>query len=444
MTATDPTAATDTAALAAALDEARRRTLGLVDDLDEADLLRQHSPLMSPLVWDLAHVGNYEEQWLVRAIDGQAPLDARLDDVYDAFQHPRRERPDLDLLGPAEARAYLARVRAATLAVLDSLGPDLDRHPDRLVRHGAVHSMVVQHEHQHDETMLATRQLMGERARPVPGAEAAPRAAPDPPPAGEVVVTAGTYPIGTDDPRAYDNERSRHTVELAAFAIDRAPVTNAAHLAFVADGGYERPELWNERGWAWRQEAGLEAPAGWERHPGGWSVLRFGRHLALDELLHEPVQHVCWFEADAHARWAGRRLPTEQEWEVAASWDPATGRSRRWPWGDDEPTPARANLGQRHDGPAAVGAHPTGASALGCHQLVGDVWEWTSSGFHPWPGFEAFPYREYSEVFWDGDYRVLRGGSWATHPAAIRTTFRNWDHPIRRQIFSGFRTARDA
>lgn len=444
MTATDRAATAGAAALAAALDQARQRTLGLVDDLAEADLLRQHSPLMSPLVWDLAHVGNYEEQWLVRAVDGRAPLEARLDDVYDAFQHPRRARPELDLLGPDEARAYLARVRAATLAVLDGLGPDLDHHPDRLVRHGAVHSMVVQHEHQHDETMLATRQLMGERARPVPGAEPAPRAAAAPPPSGEVRVAAGTYPIGTDDPRAYDNERGRHTVELDAFAIDRAPVTNAAHLAFVADGGYQRPELWTERGWAWRQEAGLEAPAGWEPHPGGWSVLRFGRHLALEASLHEPVQHVCWFEADAHARWAGRRLPTEQEWEVAASWDPATGRSRRWPWGDDEPTPAHANLGQRHDGPAAVGTYPAGASALGCHQLVGDVWEWTSSGFHPWPGFEAFPYREYSEVFWDGDYRVLRGGSWATHPSAVRTTFRNWDHPIRRQIFSGFRTARDA
>jgi iron(II)-dependent oxidoreductase len=156
------------------------------------------------------------------------------------------------------------------------------------------------------------------------------------------------------------------------------------------------------------------------------------------------VQHVCWYEADAYARWAGKRLPTEAEWEKAARHDPTSDRSRRFPWGDEDPTPAHANLGQRHLQPAAAGACPAGASAYGVRQLVGDVWEWTSSGFHPYPGFAAFPYREYSEVFFGGDYRVLRGGSWATDEAATRATFRNWDHPIRRQIFAGFRCARDA
>jgi len=169
--------------------------------------------------------------------------------------------------------------------------------------------------------------------------------------------------------------------------------------------------------------------------------VRFGWREDLP--LDEPVQHVSWHEADAYARWAGKRLPTEAEWEKAASWAP-DGTKRPFPWGDDEPTPERANLGQRHFRPAPTGAYPLGASAYGAHHLLGDVWEWTASDFEPYPGFVSFPYREYSEVFFGPGYKVLRGGSWATHPLAVRSTFRNWDFPIRRQIFSGFRCARDA
>jgi iron(II)-dependent oxidoreductase len=158
----------------------------------------------------------------------------------------------------------------------------------------------------------------------------------------------------------------------------------------------------------------------------------------------EPVMHVCWYEADAYARWAGKRLPTETEWEKAARHDPVSGTSRQYPWGDDDPIAERANLGQDHLQPAAVGAYPAGASPLGVHQLIGDVWEWTSSDFTGYPGFAAWPYREYSEVFFGPDYKVLRGGSFAADRVACRGTFRNWDYPIRRQIFSGFRCARDA
>jgi iron(II)-dependent oxidoreductase len=229
---------------------------------------------------------------------------------------------------------------------------------------------------------------------------------------------------------------------VPAFEIDAVPVTNGRYLEFMDDGGYRRPELWSERGWAHRCEAALEAPQFWESDGrGAWWRRVFG----VPEPLHpqEPVVHVCFFEAEAFARWDGKRLPTEAEWEKAARWDPTTGRSRRFPWGDSDPDDSSANLGQRFLGPAVVGAYPSGASPLGVHQLVGDVWEWTSSPFEPYPGFTAFPYREYSEVFYGGDYRVLRGGSFGTDPVACRGTFRNWDHPIRRQIFSGFRCARD-
>jgi iron(II)-dependent oxidoreductase len=229
---------------------------------------------------------------------------------------------------------------------------------------------------------------------------------------------------------------------LPAFAIDAGPVTNEQYLAFIDDGGYERPELWTERGWAHRQDAGLVAPQFWERETGGrWWRRRFGTMAPLRP--NQPVVHVCWFEADAYARWAGKRLPTEAEWEKAARFDPETGRTRRFPWGDGDPTSVTANLGQRHLEPADVGAYPAGATPAGVHQLIGDVWEWCSSGFEPYPGFEAFPYDEYSLVFFGGDYKMLRGGSFGTDEVACRATFRNWDHPIRRQIFSGFRLARD-
>ncbi len=437
------------------LARARARTLSLVDDLDEADQRAQHSRLMSPLVWDLAHIGNYEELWLLRELDGRPPADPELDDLYNAFEHPRWERPSLPILGPAEARAYDASVREDVLALLDRV--DLDAEPagaddrrGRLCRDGFVYGMVLQHEHQHDETMLATRQLVGERAPAVPGAATTATGAPPevdhPDLEGEVVLDLGCVVLGTDDdPWAYDNERGAHQVELAPFAIDRTPVTNRRWLGFLADGGYDDERLWTAEGWAWRQEEDLHAPLFWRREgDGGWSVLRFGRRLDVTHLLDEPVQHVCAHEADAFARWAGRRLPTEAEWEAAATWDPSTRTKRRHPWGDAAPSADHANLGQAHDGPLAVGSLPLGASPSGVLGLMGDVWEWTSSPFVPHPGFEAFPYREYSDVFWGGDYRVLRGGSWAADHLAVRGTFRNWDHPIRRQIFCGVRTARDA
>ncbi|MFE9424990.1 ergothioneine biosynthesis protein EgtB [Kitasatospora sp. NPDC006697] len=427
-------------AIAEQLLTARARTALLTDAVDDADLTAQHSRLMSPLVWDLAHIGNQEELWLLRNVGGQDPMHPEIDPLYDAFQHPRADRPALPLLPPAEARRYTAEVRGRVLDLLD--GAELSGPP--LLRAGFAFGMIAQHEQQHDETMLITHQLRSGGA-----VLTAPAPAPAPgdrlPP--EVVVPAGPFTMGTDtEPWALDNERPAHLVELPAFAIDTVPVSNAAYQAFIDDGGYRRPDCWSTEGWAHRQEAGLTAPLHWFEQDGQWLRRRFGRVEPVPP--EEPVLHVTWYEAEAYARWAGRRLPTEAEWEKAARHDPATGRSRRFPWGDGPPGPEHANLGQRHLQPAPVGSYPAGAAPCGARQLIGDVWEWTASDFGPYPGFRAWPYREYSEVFFappgrPAEYKVLRGGSFAVAPVACRGTFRNWDYPVRRQIFAGFRTARD-
>lgn len=419
------------------LEEARARTYELVAPVSDADLLKQHNVLMSPLVWDLGHIGNFEELWLVQRLTNARPTNPQYDDTYDAFEHPRRTRAALPLLDRQQCEAYLRAVRASALESLEA--SDLDS-GDQLVRNGFVFSMITQHEYQHNETMLATLQLMAAPGyRPVipsrrPGSSREDEM---------VLVEAGPFVMGTDDRKvAYDNERSAHEVVLPSFWIDTAPVSNEAFAIFIDDGGYRRPELFSNAGREWLASAGIEAPQFWERHDDQWYVNRFGYLLPLN--LREPVQHVCYYEAEAFARWAGKRLPTEAEWEKAASWDPERGEKRLYPWGSEPPTSQHADLDQLSFGPMEIGAYPLGRSAYGCGHMIGDVWEWVASDFRPYPGFEAYPYREYSEVFFGGEYKMLRGGSWATRPGVIRNTFRNWDHPIRRQIFSGFRCARDA
>ncbi|HEY2443828.1 MAG TPA: ergothioneine biosynthesis protein EgtB [Streptosporangiaceae bacterium] len=419
--------------IAGELIAARARTSGLTDCVDDAELVRQHSPLMSPLVWDLAHIANQEELWLLRAVGGQDAMHPEIDGLYDAFEHPRSARPSLPLLPPGEARRYAREVRGRVLDLIERT--PLTGSP--LVTSGFAFGMIAQHEQQHDETMLITHQLrQGGRALAAPPPEAPPADALGLP--TDVLVPGGPFVMGTsDDDWALDNERPAHTVHVPSFFLDTVPVTNAAYADFIAAGGYDDERCWSRAGWEHRQRAGLSAPQFWHRDGGQWMRTRFGHVEPVPPA--EPVMHVCWYEADAYARWAGRRLPTEAEWEKAAR-----SGAARFPWGDAPPGPEHANLGQRHLQPAPAGSYPAGAAPCGARQLIGDVWEWTASDFLPYPGFAAWPYREYSEVFFGREYKVLRGGSFAVSPVACRGTFRNWDYPIRRQIFAGFRTARDA
>ena len=419
------------------LTEARERTRQLLGGVSEEDLYKQHDRIMSPLIWDYGHIGNYEELWLLNRAFGRGLSERELYDIYDASLTPRSERPSLAMLDRSSADRYLDAVREAALVALADA--DLDG-GDPLLKDGFVYHMILQHEYQHNETMLQTLQLMqGSGYRP----EARVELPPCNPPEEEMVhVPGGPFAMGTDDRAwALDNERGAHDVEVPDFYLDTVPVTNRAYLEFVEDGGYEKKELWDTEGWKWRQEERISAPKYWyQKEPHDWWTQRFGFDEPVS--MDAPVVHVSWFEADAYARWTGKRLPTEAEWEKAASWDPEKETKRLYPWGDEPATPERANLDQLAFGPAEVGACPAGASACGTLGMIGDVWEWTASELSAYPGFESFPYREYSEVFFDDGYMVLRGGSWATRPGAIRNTFRNWDFPIRRQLFVGFRCAR--
>lgn len=248
--------------------------------------------------------------------------------------------------------------------------------------------------------------------------------------------------IGTDDRgAAYDNERPAHVVRLRPFLIDSTPVTNGDWLRFMDAGAYRERRWWSDEGWAWRAKENAVSPKYWTFGNGEWRQRIMDLERAVDPL--RPVCHVSWHEAAAYAAWAEKRLPSEFEWEAAATWDPSRGIRRAWPWGDDPPDATVANLDQLTFDVAPIGSYPRNVSPIGCSGMIGDVWEWTSSELRGYPGFESFPYREYSEVFFGDEHRVLRGGSWATRALVARPTFRNWDYPIRRQIFSGFRCARD-
>ncbi len=364
-----PTAAAAELSLAA-LHQAREETLALVRDCSDEQLAKVHSPIMSPLVWDLAHIAAYEDLWIGHRLGGGELLRPELAGTYDAFETPRAARADAELLDPAQARDYLRAVRERTVEVLQRTGTG----------DGVICEMVLRHELQHCETMRQTMAIGGllPAGEPPPGI---PLEAP-----GWNTVAAGSFEMGASEEHfSYDNERPRHEVFVEAFSIARLPVSNASWMHFSEGGGYVRREWWSDEGWAWKEEFDITHHAG-----------------VAEGAPDAPACHVSWFEAEAFARANDARLPTEAEWEKAAT-------STQ---GSDQP------LGGR-----------------------GHVWEWTASVFGPYPGFRAYPYREYSEVFFGRNYRVLRGGSWATHPRVASTTFRNWDLPLRRQIFAGVRLA---
>lgn len=423
--------------IAGLLTEARERTLLLISGLSDEDLHRQHDPLMSPIIWDVGHIAHFEELWLTQNLDGPIEF-SEMPGLYNPFEHPRATRAALALPTLAEMMDRLREIRSRVFDRLDSVQLD-ERNP--LLRDGYVFNMVLEHEYQHNETILQTLQLKQGEPYPAPRNRAFAKQAP---PGDEMVsFEGGTVTIGTNDRSvAYDNERAQHEMVLPPFLIDRTPVTNGRYLEFMADKGYAREELWSEGGRRWLAESGATSPKYWTRNGNLWITRTMDLTRPVDP--NRPASHVCYFEAEAFAAWNRKRLPTEFEWETAASWDPSSEVARDFPWGNTAGDFTIANIDQLSFDTAPVGTYKHNVSPIGCYGMIGDVWEWTSSDFSAYPGFQSFPYKEYSEEFFGPDYKVLRGGSWATRPGAIRNTFRNWDYPIRRQIFSGFRCARDA
>lgn len=415
------------------LAEAREWTLALVASVSDEDLERVHSELMSPLVWDLGHIAAFEDLWIVHRYGSRPLMREALADVYDAFETPRAGRGDLPFLRPAEANEYLAEVRARTLEVIGQRG----------IGDGVICELVLRHEQQHSETMLQTLQLARlDDYRPPGSTPDRPGSAPVGAGGLELIeIPAGPCVVGAPDSGfAYDNERPRHRTDVRGYQIGRTPITNATYLTFVEGGGYERREWWSKEGFAWKEDYDITRPGSWTPD------LRGEWRLSQLEPLHpdRPVVHLSWFEADAFARAHGLRLPTEIEWEKAATWDQEQQAVRARPWGDATAiSGVHANVDQLARGTEPSATSAAGASPYGCLAMLGDVWEWTSTEFAGYEGFSAFPYSEYSEVFFTEGYRTLRGGSWATRSRVATPTFRNWDHPQRRQIFAGLRVAKD-
>jgi len=412
--------------LSAWVRDTRRRTRALVAGLDARQLIGPRLPIVNPLLWEIGHVAWFQERWVVRHAAGEPPARADGDALWDSAAIPHDLRWELPLPSLPETLDYMDEVEGKVLRLLAE-------RPSAGVRYFAEYS--VYHEDMHDEAFAYTRQTLGYPPPPTPGAAPAGGSGPWP---GDAEVQGGEFLLGAreDEPFVFDNEKWAHRVTLPPFRIARAPVTAAEFAEFVDDRGYEKRENWSEAGWLWRTRHEARHPVYWRRGDGGWERRHFDRWAPLEP--HRPVLHVSWYEAEAWCAWAGRRLPTEAEWERAALGARGGGRPR-FPWGDAPPSPARANLDGAAGGCLDVAALPEGDSGCGCRQMIGNAWEWTSSDFGPYPGFVPDAYREYSQP-WFGTHKVLRGGCWTTRARLLRGTWRNFYTPDRHDVWAGFRT----
>lgn len=413
--------------------------LARVDDLTDDDerWMVPYLPEVNPPIWEIAHAAWFAEWFVLRRLHGRAPLLEGVDGRYDSGTVPHRTRWQLRYPDPKTTRDYVRRVGDALAeAVRDDQGLDS-------TSHYALYA--VAHFDAHTEALTYTRQTLGWPSPPGLEPPSALQRGPGGSPAGDRHVDGGRLLLGASrtQPFVLDNEKWAHAVQVAPFDMAATPVTVADFAAFVDDGGYDDPRIWSADGWAWRQGAGAVAPRYWRRRDGGWEERHFDRWLPVEQVDDHPMIHVCWWEADAYCRWAGRRLPTEAEWEFAATTGP-DGSKRWWyPWGERDPEPDDAALDGRSGWTVPVGAHAAGDGPWGHRQLIGNVWEWTSSTFDAYPHFEPDAYRDNSEP-WFGSRKVLRGGSWVTSSRYVRSTFRNYFPPDRTDVLAGFRTcARD-
>ena len=414
------------------LREARSRTLALVADLDDEQMIGPRLAIVNPLRWEIGHVAWFQEYWLLRHLLGRSPMLAAGDSLFDSAKVAHDTRWDLPLPSKAEVISY-------TQKILDRVCDQY--HQDSLSKDAAYFlSLALFHEDMHAEAVTYTRQTLGYAAPKLTQTSSESEEPQTKQKLGDAYIPGGTFLMGSDNDQtfAFDNELRAHEVHVEPFSISRTAVTNAEFAAFVDDRGYERREWWSDNGWQWRESTNAKHPLYWNFDEGKWWRRKFDEIVQLEDSL--PAIHVNWYEAYAFCRWAQRRLPTEAEWEMAASASSKTdSHKRRFPWGDEPASPQRANLDWHAGGVIDVRSLPEGDSAFGCRQMIGNVWEWTASDFLPYPGFVAGAYKEYSEP-WFGDHKVLRGGCWTTRSRLIHNAYRNFYKPERRDVWSGFRT----
>jgi iron(II)-dependent oxidoreductase len=432
------------------LREARQRTLTLISDLTDEQLIGPHLTIVNPLRWEIGHLAWFQEYWLLRHLGGEPPILADGDKLYDSAKVAHETRWDLPLLSREETLFYMREVLSGIVERCNQ--------PEYVARsdawgYGAEYflHLALFHEQMHDEALTYTRQTLG---LPVPRFEVTQvrsllgsqtDSLRD---HGDARIPGGRFLFGSSPGLAFvfDNEQWAHEIEIAQFSISRTAVTNGEFAEFVKDNGYQRRGLWSAAGWQWRENENAHHPVYWRRDGGRWLRRHFDQWVDLK--LEQAIIHVNWYEADAFCRWAKRRLPSEAEWEMAASSEPTSdgcgivSRKRKYPWGNEPSTPERANLDYcalPEGGCIAVDALPASDSAFGCRQMIGNVWEWTATDFGPYPGFHPGPYNEYSEP-WFGNHKVLRGGCWVTRSRMITNTYRNFYTPDRRDVLAGFRT----
>ena len=417
--------------------DSRRDTLALLAEVNEADFRCQVHPDFSPVGWHLGHIGVTEAYWIGQRCAEEASLSESYDQFFSPTENPKTNR--INLPERSEIVAYLQIAREKTLTVLEQTDfPD----SHTLLQDARIFRMLLQHEAQHQETITLIRQLLAVRRERPHVFDEMDTAQTEPLRCDMVRVPAGPFVMGSNQlAETLDNERSEHEVYVEEFLIDRYPVTNAAFVQFVQNGGYHQRSWWSPEGWAWREQNSVEHPLYWRKHGNGsWAVI--GLYDTRPLPPHHPVMCVSWYEAEAYANALGKRLPTEAEWEKAAAWDPDRQQKRPYAWGTAKPGPDRCNSDGRATGTTRVDQHSGGTSAYGCMDMLGNVWEWTATWFQPYPEFSAYPYDGYSLPYFDRRHRVLRGGSWATRQHVLRPTFRNWYNPWMREIFAGFRCVR--
>jgi len=426
------------------MQDARNRTLELVRDLDEVQIIGPKLPIVNPLRWEIGHVAHFYEYFILRQLyNFESVLGERADQLYDSIKINHEDRWDLDLPTRPETLSYMQSVfERLAERLIGPKGGNIATKQDSFI-----YQFGIFHEDMHTEAFLWARQAL---AYPTPSLAVATDASSERSAGdhlGWVEVPGGEFQLGALEsaPFAFDNEKRAYHVVVEPFQIAKSPVTNQEFQAFVDDGGYDRKVHWDTEGWTWRKMSDATHPVYWQPNGlGKWMLRRFDRTLHLP--AHEPIIHVNWHEANAYCRWAGLRLPTETEWEVAALGERASdgtlaSTKRHYPWGESAPNPSRANLDGRALGPIDVAALAKGDSAFGCRQMLGNIWEWTADTFNAFPGFSPDAYKEYSTMLF-GNTKVLRGGAWTTRQRMIHGTYRNYFPAERRDIFSGFRTCR--